>query len=1565
MLSTINWVNRGDVSDGLTALFGANANQARLIVDRAILDWSEVIANFNYAGGGNTYNLTVNTADLDAIAQGGATSADAQKKPTAGTVTLDSVGTTHWVDPSVGDDAEFTTITNAFTGYAGPSLAGTDLYATMVHEIGHCLGFDQRTAYALSNFLTDTGVDDPYAADFGNLWAFNVGGGPIEATFTAADTGHTWEGPGIPLITGTLPWHPDDLMNPGRAIADNERNLISNFDATILRDAYGYSIVLPSTLNNMLVNPNFTTDALTVSGLPGSVDDVVLMLSAPGGFSVNVDGYTEIVPLSQTNSIAINTGAGTDVVLLLYNAARPTTVNGGGGGGDALFLPEGATVTSNTVTSSLINTVTYSNLESLNLSGSTGNDVFNVKSTFSLTPVTINGGDGEDTLYINPDSGALFGYGSAITWNGGGSVDKLQFEMQFSGFNDRYTVTSAAVQVQELNGVGSVTVNQIGYSSIDSVVVNAGSGNDEIILPDVAVKGTFSGAGGNDTFTVGGGNLGLSVNTSTLSGGPGTDTLVFDDSAYAGAVDWAVDDTGVFRETIGIQSYSYVGFEGVGIRLGAGGTRGNWLDVYDALYVNLAVTGGAGIDEVRLNTFSNVHQDGLGEVAYPMHFDGGGGLNSIVVNDQPRGMTTYELHPDRIKISELLVTDRADFTYAHVGSMLFNASDSRTLLYVYGTPSSIAAGQQITFLANGGNDDVTIYPHDAAGNLTVNGTLGIGGGTGSDALTVYDGAASSPITYRFQNLFGPGTTNIAGMGTANFGAGSDFENLFVYAGNGDDVFAIDSFKSGDTLALLGGGGNDTLDYGNGNLPVNITNVAALNFDGQGGYDAVNLNNANSSDGWQYTAASGSLQASRGFPAAAYLLTLGKANVEQVTVNAGPNADGLSLVSVAAGETLSFFGADGNDTISFLNSLAAVLGPVYFYGEGGTGSGNRMTSVFNSNTTGQTVHLDQASLGAFAGDNYWGPGGALYFYSVGDIFLAMGSGPDTVYAQPNLSATININGNNPTTAPGDTLNLALASAVNYVLTPTSASAGNVTSDNLKTLTYSGFETGPSVDDVAPYIVSQGYDDSGPVPTIFVEFSEDVSNALTVYYLELINTTVGEQVPPGLVELTYDAGTNTASFTFPGYEEGVLPSGDYTAKIYGTLTDLAGNPMGVETPFGFTVDTLGPRVVRVGVGATGWNATFRQQLVDSGLGTADSYAIPPGASQLTSLPWNGLNQVVIRFNEAVDIGVDDLAVNGTSVAVYGFVDFNYDADAFQATWTLSSRVGHDTLTLRLNGALATGIRDLTGNVLDGEWIEASDYPSGDGTAGGDFDFRFHVLPGDFNQDNIVDVSDIQQVAVNYLQGSAATLFVDGNGDGIVDVSEIQLVAANYLAAGGGAGALAASSETAGGHGASAIGSDHQLAASGGEAVVSDDAVAASLPPRTHSLFEEAASAGSRSSIPAPPSQATMVIQPSAVPRSLARRAALLICDRALVATKMEIVALADGPASVAAISSPMGGRLAPAINAPLSAALEEDIDESMDFIGGLLSADGAEGAGDAGDVLFDKAVLSLLEADYAWI
>src|SRR5262249_16959852 len=154
------------------------------------------------------------------------------------------------------------------------------------------------------------------------------------------------------------------------------------------------------------------------------------------------------------------------------------------------------------------------------------------------------------------------------------------------------------------------------------------------------------------------------------------------------------------------------------------------------------------------------------------------------------------------------------------------------------------------------------------------------------------------------------------------------------------------------------------------------------------------------------------------------------------------------------------------------------------------------------------------------------------------------------------------------APGDTLNLALAGVQSYVITPNNIlpGTGTVTSSNRQTLNYGFFETGPIVDDVPPQIVSQTYDEV-PGSVYTVKFSEDVSQALNVANLTLVNTTTNEQISTGLMAVSYDTDTNSASFTLPGYPGGFLPAGDYTATISGTLPDRFGNQLGPTTSFEF--------------------------------------------------------------------------------------------------------------------------------------------------------------------------------------------------------------------------------------------------------------------------------------------------------------------------------------------------------------------------------------------------------------
>ena len=172
----------------------------------------------------------------------------------------------------------------------------------------------------------------------------------------------------------------------------------------------------------------------------------------------------------------------------------------------------------------------------------------------------------------------------------------------------------------------------------------------------------------------------------------------------------------------------------------------------------------------------------------------------------------------------------------------------------------------------------------------------------------------------------------------------------------------------------------------------------------------------------------------------------------------------------------------------------------------------------------------------------------------------------------------------------------------------------------------------------------------------------------------------------------------------------------------------------------------------------------------------------------LAGGNLNKIIIQFSENVNVVQGDLALVGVNVSNYGFSAFSYDAGTHRATWTLTANLGRDKLLLDLNGSTAGAVTDVSGNRLDGDWtnptwnppsapVGGDAWPSGNGTAGGDFQFRINVLPGDTNQSGTVDVSDLAVLAAHYRQSYSGWGNADFNSDGVVNVQDLAVLAANY--------------------------------------------------------------------------------------------------------------------------------------------------------------------------------------------
>jgi hypothetical protein len=1227
LFSTIAWTNRGtstNDSDGFNALFGGNANQARLCFDRAIADWEEVIVNFNYSGGGNTFNLTVNTANLGGnIADGGITSIN-NGKPNGGNIRIDTA-TTHWLDPTVGDDAEFhDNITNPFAAYAiSPGIAGVDLVTTALHEIGHVMGIStQFPALLINNFTTVTNVDDPNTTDAGNLVAVNIGGGPIEATLTNADPGHLWEGPGNTASNNAgLPWHPDVLMNPGRALQANERDLISDLEAGLLRDIYGYTITLPSTLNNMLVNPNFTTKQLSVVGQPGNANDLIIVQGSaiPGTLHVTVTTvgggatYTEIVPLSQTNNIVVSGGEGNDILRLEYNGGKSTTFSGGngndffdfsfatrnlsnitgntqvngGGGFDDIFVYDNSlsVATQYTITRARFDRPGWggfgyaADIEHETMTTGLGADSVVIPSTFANQPVVVNSAGGNDTVFLGNSTNGMQSIEAEVQIQNDPAFTTVLMNNTADTGNRNWLVNDPNTGFGGVVGFAPALISW-DNADINDITMLCGSGVDTGVIARLSETLNINNANGDniDTIRVGDASAGgMQRITQGRAGGltidndPDYTDLIFDDTGDLAARAITLDFVNGYNQLTGMCGatirYDDGDTNSVTIRTGSGADTVNVLRTSLGTGSGMTnVTSVGGADAVNIGNSTSGTQEINGTTLYitnPPSF------STLSINDGP-DTTARNVTIDTVNSSDVVqtITGLAPFS-----TIQWNTSD------VNNTPNTITFGSGLdtvniprsrtNFLISttGGNDVVTVG-NNTSGCDDLGRNLAVQNPPSFTTLVVNDTGNTFGRTWTFRSDGTFGYMDLSPFLNISYKL-ADTSAVQLNGGGGADTFNVNQFTNGASLVVRGGGASDTLNIGNGNLAGNITNIASFSFDGQSGSDTLNVQNASVADQWSYTNLATTIQSQN---IGGYSLTLGHASVEQLNVNAGSGTDVLTISGQTAGQTLALHGGNGTDAINLPGDPNVIVGPVYLYGDAGSNNLNQLT---NSKATPIIAHLDQTSLGAFPGDNLFGAGGSVHFQNVTNMTLTMGSANDVVYAQPNATAAINLRGGNPTAAPGDTLNLALASVTGFSVNPGAPGAGTVTSSNRQTLTYSSFESGPNTDAVAPTVLHADINLNGVpaarVPArqqaVDVQFSENMGLVGTPS-LTLTNQTTGQPVPAANIAVTFDSATNTAHFTFPGYANGILPDGSYHGVVIAQQTaDVFGNTLAANAPFDF--------------------------------------------------------------------------------------------------------------------------------------------------------------------------------------------------------------------------------------------------------------------------------------------------------------------------------------------------------------------------------------------------------------
>jgi hypothetical protein len=249
---------------------------------------------------------------------------------------------------------------------------------------------------------------------------------------------------------------------------------------------------------------------------------------------------------------------------------------------------------------------------------------------------------------------------------------------------------------------------------------------------------------------------------------------------------------------------------------------------------------------------------------------------------------------------------------------------------------------------------------------------------------------------------------------------------------------------------------------------------------------------------------------------------------------------------------------------------------------------------------------------------------------------------------------------------------------------------------------------------------------------------VGDPVTVY------ATINGYATPATVQwqISTDGGQTFSNFTGgqSGSNQGVssytftATAADNGAMLRAVFSDPVGDSV---TTNGLTLTVTGAVTVSSVSAHWGTAGTAALQFASDGL-----RLLPAGRN--TDIPWMGLNSLAINLSAPVTLLPSDISVKGVNVADYGPVTLTGSGTSYVITFAQPINAA-DRVTVTINNPLAT------------------------------FMGRLDVLPGDVNDDGVVNAQDIVLIRnqILGLGNSTIATFGDINGDGVVDMTDFNLV------------------------------------------------------------------------------------------------------------------------------------------------------------------------------------------------
>jgi hypothetical protein len=497
--------------------------------------------------------------------------------------------------------------------------------------------------------------------------------------------------------------------------------------------------------------------------------------------------------------------------------------------------------------------------------------------THDVTNLTIRGHGGNDFISneFAPFWGTSVGSGS-VNVDGGPGSDQIFLSNISGSAPASYLINSTSIDVSStqfdtgvLTYANCENMDFTGSDQADTVLVNS--------KPATMIM-SFAGQGGDDAFTIGGGDLdsnGFGVGTtipSGFSGGSGNDSIRIDDRFDAeGEIEtctFGIVDTNRFGVSKGNGKVALTDLEAQVYEAAnavAGISAPNIINVHATSNAtqSLTINGGA-------NRACNV------TVGDGFNFDAINGTITANLQGGTVGIGSFQ-NPVVYRLTQTRLLTPKVVNYSGVDRFNIGGSTGIDVFLIDG----VASGTTVAVGGGGGADQLSL----GAGNIDADllGPVTFDGGADADSVTVNNALdASAETQVLTASTFTDGSTHTF----------TTIESLIINEGPGGTNLTITA--TGAATTINGGGASDTFTVGGGDINANLqpTPARGLTINGQGGSDQIFFDdlNDNSLDRYVFQRPAGTDQLVKDGPSDYFISWTG---VENVTLE-GNNAPASPL-----------------------------------------------------------------------------------------------------------------------------------------------------------------------------------------------------------------------------------------------------------------------------------------------------------------------------------------------------------------------------------------------------------------------------------------------------------------------------------------------------------------------------------------------------------------------------------------------------------------------------------------------------------------------------------------------